>query len=192
MECECNDFSINSDYVYGEACVWLAERKRDCTIIDAGFGGNTGPHEVQRHLLKHGINVHTIGIDGAFYDAEVDEFIHADMCDVKLPGVADMVICKAVIHSFDDDPTKFKKIIENCADWLKPDGVLFTYIDCIGTLKQRILKQYAYTVMRAMSKNEAMKHASKCHMLKSNKCLHGKELKMSWPARIYCAQQNTK
>ena len=46
MECECRDAVICNDIVYGKICAWLAERKRDCTIIDAGFGGKTALHEV--------------------------------------------------------------------------------------------------------------------------------------------------
>ena len=180
MECECDDFSISGDYIYGEACVWLAERKRDCTIIHAGFGGHYGLYELQRHLRKHDINAHTIGIDIQVWDAEVDEFIQSDIRDVKLPGVADMVICHAVTHFFDDDSTEFKKMIENCADWLKPDGVLFTDIDRPRTLRKRFLRQRPGEQMRAMSKNEAMDHADKCHLLKADKCNHGKELKISW------------
>ncbi len=85
MECECRDAAICNGWMYGEVCMWLAERKRDCTIIDAGFGGGTGLHEVQRHLRKHGIEARTIAIDDVEFDAEVDEFIHADMRDVELP-----------------------------------------------------------------------------------------------------------
>ena len=59
-----------------------------------------GPHEVQRHLRKHGIEARTIGIDTNECDAEVDEFIHADMRDVELPSVADAVICSYVLSGF--------------------------------------------------------------------------------------------
>ena len=93
MKCECRGAGICSDETHGEACAWLAERKRDCTIIDAGFGGVAGPHETQRHLRRHGIEARTIGIDINECDAEADEFIHADMRDVELPGVADVVVC---------------------------------------------------------------------------------------------------
>ena len=109
MECKCDDFSISGDYIYGEATVWLAERKRDCIIIHAGFGGHYGLHELQRHLHKHGIKARTIGIDTWAWDAEVDEFIQSDIRDVKLPGVADMMICRAVTHFFNYDSTEFKK-----------------------------------------------------------------------------------
>ena len=170
---------MRGDPLYGEATIWLAERKRDCTVIDAGFGGNIELHELQRHLRKHGIKARTIGIDTWAWDAEVDEFIQSDIRDVKLPGVADMVICRAVTHFFDDDSTEFKKMIENCADWLKPDGVLFTDIDR-PPLGEGFLKQYLDGQMRAMSKNEAMEHADKCHLLNTDKCLHGKKLKTSW------------
>ena len=44
MECECRGAGICSDETYGEVCAWLAERKRDCTIVDAGFGDVAGPH----------------------------------------------------------------------------------------------------------------------------------------------------
>ena len=128
MECECRDAVICNDIVYGKICVWLAERQRDCTIIDAGFGGGTGLHEAQRHLRKHGIEARTIGIDIAEYDAKVDEFIHADMRDVELPGMADVVVCHHVLGFFQCDAPLFKKAVENCADWMRSDGLFCTIL----------------------------------------------------------------
>ena len=183
MECECRDFSFASDYMYGEACVWLAERKRDCTVIDAGFAGNTGLHEIQRHLRKHGIEAHTIGIDIQKWDAEVDEFIHADMRSVKMTGVADIVLCRSVVHFFDDSQEEFKRMIENCADWLKPDGVFFTDIECSTTARDWLRRYKGAIIMRAMSKAEAMEHAAKCYLATASKCLHGKELRNRWVTR---------
>ena len=128
MECECRDAAICNDWVCGEVCVWLAERKRDCTIIDAGFGGGTGLHEAQRHPRRHGIEARTIGIDINECDAEVDKFIRADMRDVALPDTADIVICNHVLGFFQCDAPGFKKAVENCADWLKPDGLFCTIL----------------------------------------------------------------
>ena len=115
MECECSGFSMRHDPLYGEATIWLAERKRDCTVIDAGFGGNIKLHELQRHLRKHGIKARTIGIDTWAWNAEVNEFIQANIVDVKLPGIADLVVFNKMVHMFDDDPAEFKKVIESCA-----------------------------------------------------------------------------
>ena len=51
--------------------------------------------------------------------------------------------------------------------------MFFTNIDLVGTLKQRILRQDVGDTMRAMSKNETVEHANKCHLLKTDKCSHG-------------------
>ena len=173
MECECRDAVICNDIVYGKICVWLAERQRDCTIIDAGFGGKTALHEVQRHLRKHGIEARTIGIDIAEYDAEVDEFIHADMCDVELPGVADVVVCNHVLSFFKSKPFRFKKAVENCADWMRSDGRFFTDLDAYrpptGT------GAFSGCFLRAMSKDETGEHAAQCHHRIGELCPHGWE-----------------
>ena len=170
MECECRDAVICNDTVYGKICVWLAERQRDCTIIDAGFGGGAELHEVQRHLRKHGIEARTIGIDIAEYDAEVDEFIHADMCDVELPSVADVVVCSHVLSFFKSKPFRFKKAVENCADWLKPGGLLFTIL---GTRQPPAVGAINCGFLRAMSKDETGKHAAQCHDAVGELCPHG-------------------
>ena len=163
--------------MYGEACIWLAERKRDCTIIDAGFNGNYGLYQIQRHLRRHGIKARTIGIDIHKYDSEVDEFIHADIRDVNLPGVADVVLCRNVVGIFDDDATGFKNVVGNFAAWLKPDGILYVDIEQSRTLRNKLGKYWPGTIMRAMTKSEAEEHSKECHLAKSDKCHHGKELK---------------
>ena len=175
MECECRDAAICNDWVYGEVCVLLAERKLDCTIIDAGFGGGAELHEVQRHLRRHGIEASTIGIDVAEYDAEVDKFIHADMRDVKLPGMADVVICKHVLSFFKFNASGFKKAVENCADWLKPDGLFFT---TLGTCQPPAVGTINSGFLRAMSKDETGKHAAQCHDAVGELCPHGWEANM--------------
>ena len=154
-----------------------------CIIIDAGFAGNSGLHEMQRHLKLHGISVRTIGIDVHEFDAEVDEFVHADMRDVKLPGAADMVIFRGVVHHFDGSAADFQRAVGNCADWLKPDRVLFTDIERWRTLAHRLWRYRPGIVMRAMSKNEAKEHADECH-LESDECPHGEELRLRWFMRL--------
>ena len=176
MECECRDAAICNGWMYGEVCMWLAERKRDCTIIDAGFGGGTGLHEVQRHLRKHGIEARTIAIDDVEFDAEVDEFIHADMRSVKLPGVADIVICTRVLSLFKYDVPGFKKAVENCADWLKPDGLF-----CTDPNTCQISMDHSNGgswFLRFMSKDETREHAAQCHPMARKRCPHGKILNL--------------
>ena len=182
MECDCNDVSVRIEYMYGEACIWLAERKRDCTVIDAGFAGNFGLFQLQWHLRRHGIKVHTIGIDDHEVDSIVDEFIHADIRDVKMAGVADIVLCRNVLGIFDDDAASFKKVVGNCADWLKPDGILYVDIEESRTLRDRLRGYRPGTMMHAMTKPEAKEHAEKCHLAESNECQHGEE----WKNRFVC------
>ena len=184
MECECRDAVICNDYTYGEACVWLAERKHDCTIIDVGFGGGTGLHEVQRHLRRHGIEARTIGIDIQKCDAEIDEFIHADMRDVKLPGAADVVICHYVLGGFNANAAGFQRAVENCADWLKPDGLFFTNLRKDLTSTDYLNGGSPYSLLRAMSKVETKEHAAQCHRMMAERCPHGKELNMRRAVRL--------
>ena len=128
---------------------------------------------MQRHLRKHGIEAYTIGIDDAEFDAEVDEFIHADMRDVELPSVADVVICYHMLSLFKSKPRQFKKAVENCADWLKPDGLFFIDLDtrqprpAAGTINRGFL--------HAMSKDETGAHAAQCHHMIGELCPHGWE-----------------
>ena len=61
MDCECDDFSISGDYIYGEACVWLAERKRDWKILREASGfksvgfwdGISGPDNAERNATQN-------------------------------------------------------------------------------------------------------------------------------------------
>ena len=182
MECECRDAEICNDWVYGEVCVWLAERQRDCTIIDAGFGGMAGPHEVQRHLRRHGIEARTIGIDVSEYDAEVDEFIHADMRYVELPGVADVVICKHVLGFFEFNTPGFKKAVENCANWLKPDGLFCTTLATCDVSTDDVNARSWF--LRFMSKDETREHAAQCHNMAGEQCPHGRELNLRVEERL--------
>ena len=184
VECECRGATICDDETYGEVCVWLAERKRDCTIIDAGFGGGTDLHEVQRHLRKHGIEVRTIDIDDVEFDAEIDEFIHADMRDVELSGVADVVICSYVLDLFRSKPLQFKKAVENCADWLKPDGLFFTNLAKPRTPTESPNVGNPHSLIRAMSKDETKEHAAQCHHMMAEWCPHGRELNMRLSVRL--------
>ena len=184
MECECCDAGICSDEVYGEPCVWLAERKKDCTVIDAGFGGDVSLHELQRHLRKHGVSAHTIGIDIYECDAEVDEFIHADMRDVKLHDVADVVICHLVLGNFTINVDGFKTAVNNCADWLKSDGLFFTELKKRWKPSESLSITHPYVVYRAMSKDETKEHALQCHGAMAEQCPHGRELNMRLKTRI--------
>ena len=188
MECDCNDVAVRAEHMYGEACVWLAERKRDCTVIDAGFAGNFGLFQLQWHLRRHGIKVHTIGIDDHKVDSIVDEFIHADIRDVKMAGVADLVLCRNVVGIFDDDAAGFKEVIGNFADWLKPDGILYTDIEESRTLSDMLRGYMPWQIMRAMTKSEAREHAKECHLAESDKCKHGEK----WKNRFICSVDNGK
>ena len=182
MECDCNDVAVRTDHLYDEACVWLAERKRDCTVVDAGFAGNFGMFQLQWHLRRHGVKAHTIGIDEHKVDSIVDEFIHADIRDVKMTGVADIVLCRNVIGIFDDDAAGFKKVVGNFADWLKPDGILYIDIEKSQTLMERLRGYWRDQIMRAMTKSEAKEHAEWCHLAESDECKHGGE----WKNRFVC------
>lgn len=164
--------------------MWLAERKRDCTIIDAGFGGGTDLHEVQRHLRKHGIEARTIGIDVVEFDAEIDEFIHADMRDVELPGVADVVICSYVLGCFRANMTGFQRAVKNCADWLKPDGLFFTDLAKPRTPTESQNVGNPHSLIRAMSKDETREHAAQCHRMMAEWYQHGRELNMRLSVRL--------
>ena len=184
MECECCDAGICSDEVYGEPCVWLAERGSDCTVIDVGCGSMPKLHELQRHLRKHGVKVYTIGIDIQDCDAEVDEFIHANMLDVRLPGMADVVIYNLSLGYFRVNPAGFKTAVNNCADWLKPDGLFFTDLGKRWTPSESLNINPTYFVYRAMSRDETREHALQCHGAKSEQCPHGRELNMRLMTRV--------
>ena len=126
----------------------------------------------------------TIGIDIQKCDAEIDEFIHADMRDVKLLGAADVVICHYVLGGFNANAAGFQRAVENCADWLKPDGLFFTNLRKDLTSTDYLNGGSPYSLLRAMSKVETKEHAAQCHRMMAERCPHGKELNMRLAVRL--------
>ena len=95
------------------------------------------------------------------------------MRDMELPGMADVVVCHHVLSLFKSKPFRFKKAVENCADWMRSDGRFFTDIDAYrpptGT------GAFSSCFLRAMSKDETGKHAAQCHRMVGELCPHGWE-----------------
>ena len=88
----CKELWFKHETVYGDACDFLAERNRDCTIVDACCRNMPYLHEIKRHLLnRHNVRCRTIGIDVDIYDIEVDRFINKEISKVDMPGIADVV-----------------------------------------------------------------------------------------------------
>ena len=160
--CNCKDAGILTEWVYGNACKALVERNRDCVIIDAGCGSDLKLFQIKRHLNRHGITAHTIGIDPWKYDIIVDEFHKDKIQNVKLPNIADAVVARAVLSM---NPQEFENIVNKIASFLKPTGLVF-----IGMPS----KSNWNPGTKVLSKFDAIDHAKYCDsktMLEE--CNHG-------------------
>ena len=172
MKCDHMDVWIRHVPVYGEACRLLVERGRDCTIVDVGCGSMPNLYEMKRHLPKHGIKLHTIGIDVVPRDIEVDRFIQSDIMEVDLPGIADAVVCRGVFEIFRDEDS-FRMAVLASAGMLKRDGMLFLDLEHCMTWRFRLARMVPWFDSKIMTKDEALDHAQSCFGVCLEKCPHG-------------------
>ena len=172
MGCKCDKIWIKSEKVYGHACTVLADRNRDCTIVDVGCKNRPHLHEIKRHLLRHNIRCKTIGIDDDPYDTEVDRFINKDVRDVRMPSTADVVVGRYVFHMC-NTKTEFRDIIRASADILKKDGLMITDVYTYKMTKPRRKPVLQYMFTQSMTKKDALAHADMCYGKCYEKCPHG-------------------
>lgn len=172
MVCECDRTWIRGKQVYGDACILMAWKNVDCTVVDAGCGTFPYLHELKRHLFFHGIRCHTIGIDIQECDIEADEVVKKDVRDVKMTGVAD-VVTSGYFFTMLYDRTVFKDAVTACAGMLKDDGVLIVNILKRMTLKTALKLARPETGVKIMTKEDALKHAEYCCGTVFEKCKHG-------------------
>lgn len=90
-------------------------------------------------LKKHGVSVHTIGIDPSpkverLAKINVDEFYSMDVLDIDWCAKADVVICANVARFVDGEHKH--KILKKCAQLLKPSGVLIVSAGQCGKFKK--------------------------------------------------------
>ena len=169
----CKDIWFKYEYVYGDACDLLAERNRDCTIVDVGCCNLPHLHEIKRHLLNsHHIRCRTIGIDEDIHDIEVDRFINKEISKVDMPRVADVVTSRHVFVMRYPE-RKFRNAVRASANMLKDDGVMITNLEGCETPKPRPGEIAINCFPRVMTKQDALEHADMCFRLCMEKCPHG-------------------
>ena len=169
----CKELWFKYEPVYGDACDLLAERNRDCTIVDVGCRNLPYLHEIKRHLLNsHHIRCRTIGIDGSLFDIEVDRFINKEISKVDMPGIADVVTSRHVFVMCYLEK-KFRNVVRASADMLKDDGVMITDLECCETPKLRPGVIAINWLPRVMTKQDALEHADMCFRRCYEKCPHG-------------------
>ena len=81
--------------------------------------------------------------------------------------------------------------MENCADWLKPDGLFFTNLSKRWTPTEYLNDGSPYSLLRAMPKDETREHAAQCHGVMAERCPHGKELNMRLVTRLDPVSRHT-
>ena len=169
----CKEFWFKYETVYGGACDLLAERNRDCTIVDVGCHNLPYLHEIKRHLLnRHHIRCRTIGIDVDIYDIEVDRFINKEIYKVDMPGIADVVTSRYVFVICYTEK-QFRNTVRASANMLKDDGVMITDLEGCETPKPRLGERIINWLPRVMTKQDALEHADMCFGLCMEKCPHG-------------------
>ena len=172
MVCECDMTWIRGKQVYGDACILMAWKNADCTVIDAGCGTFPYLHELKRHLFFHGIQCHTIGIDIQACDIEADVVMEMDVRDVKMTGIAD-VVTSSYFFTMLYDKIIFRDAVISCADMLRDDGVMIVNILKRKTLKTALKLTRPETGVKIMTKEDALKHAEHCCGIVFEKCEHG-------------------
>lgn len=172
MVCECDRTWIRGIPVYNDACLLMAWKNADCTVIDVGCGTFPHLHELKRHLLAHDIWCNTIGIDIQECDIEADEVMEKDVRDVKIPCMADVVTCSHFLTVL-RDKTVFRDAVMACADMLRDDGILIVNIQKRATLKTALKLVRQEMGVKIMTKKDALKHAEYCCGTVFEKCEHG-------------------
>ena len=175
MQCDHDRIWIRFEKVYNTAYLVLVRKGLDGTVIDVGCGSAPKLHEMKRHLIKHGINLHTIGIDVHYWDAEVDEFMNADVRDVCMEDAADAVICAGMLGMLTDGES-FASVVRACARLLKYDGLMFMDTLRCPTWKDRLLRRHPGFAVKIMSRERAVAHAESCFGVCPDKCPHGFEI----------------
>ena len=169
----CNDLWFKFESVYGNACDLLAERNRDCTIVDVGCHNLPYLHEIKRHLLnRHHIRCRTIGIDVDIYDIEVDRFINKEISKVDMPDIADVVTSRYVFVICYTEK-QFRNTVRASANMLKDDGVMITDLEGCETPKPILGVTDMNRFPRVMTKKDALEHADMCFRQCYEKCPHG-------------------
>ena len=106
------------------------ERMDEATMIDVGCSTGEALSECKKCLAKHGVHIHTIGIDISGKVAKkakknLDEFVGDDVLGVSAyEGQADIVLCMNVERFVSSDIKS--RIMEKCAWFLNEDGMLIT------------------------------------------------------------------
>ena len=111
-----------------------AKGMKDVTVIDVGCSKGIAVAESKKCLAKHGVRLHTIGIDmsddaklAAEAESNLDEFVNGNALEVDgYTGRADIVVCLNVVRFVRGNVKS--RIVEKCAEFLKPDGVFITGI----------------------------------------------------------------
>ena len=107
--------------------------KRELLVMDVGCSKGVTIKHCKKTLLKHGITIHTVGVDGqrrVWDEAEnnVDQLLRCDAKDVdSYDGAADVVICVNTVRF--TNPEYKKGVLNKCITFLKQDGVLITNVE---------------------------------------------------------------
>ena len=105
---------------------------KDVVAIDVGCSTGIAVAESKKCMAKHGVRLHAIGIDmsgnaklAAEAESNLDEFVNENALEVDgYAGRADIVVCLNVVRFVRGDVKS--RIVEKCAEFLKPDGVFIT------------------------------------------------------------------
>ena len=117
--------------------------KKELLVIDVGCSIGVAIKHCKKTLLKHGITIYTIGIDGqknVWDKAEnnVDQLVRCDAKDVvNYDKTADVVICINTVRF--TNPDYKKNVLKKCITFLKQDGVLITNVESF-VLKNTTIK----------------------------------------------------